>query len=158
MEVLRLEGGTDWGAPNPFQCQSRGPGTAKMELAYASLLEKDETGDIGWLAESWTVEGNDYTFTLRQGAAFQDGQPLTTDDVAFTIDYYNAHPPVSNPLAAGTEACIVDHYTVVDERTITLTVKSPDGTPCPTWAALRSFPAMCGNRWRTPTPIPARAG
>ncbi len=146
VEVLRLEGGTDWGAPNPFQCQSRGPGTAKMELAYASLLEKDETGDIGWLAESWTVEGNDYTFTLREGAAFQDGQPLTTDDVAFTIDYYNAHPPVSNPLAAGTEACIVDHYTVVDERTITLTVKSPDGD---TLSNLGSFEIIPRHVWES---------
>ena len=30
VSTLKLEGGTDWGAPNPFLCQSRGPGTAKM--------------------------------------------------------------------------------------------------------------------------------
>lgn len=146
VEVLRLEGGTDWGAPNPFQCQSRGPGTAKMELVYASLLEKDETGDIGWLAESWTVDGKDYTFTLRQGAAFQDGEPLTADDVAFTIDYYNAHPPVSNPLAAGTDACILEGYTVVDERTITLTVKAPDGD---TLTSLGSFEILPRHVWES---------
>ena len=146
VETLRLEGGTDWGAPNPFQCQSRGPGTAKMELVYASLLEKDETGDIGWLAESWTVDGKDYTFTLRQGAAFQDGEPLTTDDVAFTIDYYNAHPPVSNPLAAGTDACILESYTVVDERTITLTVKAPDGD---TLTSLGSFEILPRHIWES---------
>lgn len=146
VETLRLEGGTDWGAPNPFQCQSRGPGTAKMELVYASLLEKDETGDIGWLAESWTVEGNDYTFTLRQGAAFQDGEPLTADDVAFTIDYYTAHPPVSNPLAAGTDACILDHYTVVDERTITLTVKNPEAD---TLSNLGSFEILPRHVWES---------
>ena len=146
VETLRLEGGTDWGAPNPFQCQSRGPGTAKMELVYASLLEKDETGDIGWLAESWTVDGKDCTFTLRQGAAFQDGEPLTTDDVAFTIDYYNAHPPVSNPLAAGTDACILESYTVVDERTITLTVKAPDGD---TLTSLGSFEILPRHIWES---------
>ena len=52
VQTLRLAGGTDWGAPNPFLHQSRGPGQAKMRLVYASLLEKDETGDVGWLAES----------------------------------------------------------------------------------------------------------
>ena len=32
VDTLRLEGGTDYGAPNPFLHNSRGPGTAKMRL------------------------------------------------------------------------------------------------------------------------------
>ena len=86
VETLRLEGGTDWGVPNPYLHQSRGPGTAKMRLVYGSLLEKDETGDVPWLAERWSMDGNDYTFTLFADAQFQDGAPLTTADVAFTLD------------------------------------------------------------------------
>ena len=73
VETLRLEGGTDWGVPNPYLHQSRGPGTAKMRLVYGSLLEKDETGDVPWLAERWSMDGNDYTFTLFADAQFQDG-------------------------------------------------------------------------------------
>ena len=92
VETLRLEGGTDWGVPNPYLHQSRGPGTAKMRLVYGSLLEKDETGDVPWLAERWSMDGNDYTFTLFADAQFQDGAPLTTADVAFTLDYYQEHP------------------------------------------------------------------
>ena len=101
VETLRLEGGTDWGVPNPYLHQSRGPGTAKMRLVYGSLLEKDETGDVPWLAERWSMDGNDYTFTLFADAQFQDGAPLTTADVAFTLDYYQEHPPVSNSLGVG---------------------------------------------------------
>ena len=71
--------------PNPYLHQSRGPGTAKMRLVYGSLLEKDETGDVPWLAERWSMDGNDYTFTLFADAQFQDGAPLTTADVAFTL-------------------------------------------------------------------------
>ena len=41
--VLREEGG-DFGYPNPFRHQNRGPGFFKMELIYDSLLEKDEKG------------------------------------------------------------------------------------------------------------------
>jgi peptide/nickel transport system substrate-binding protein len=39
------------------------------------------------LAESWhLVDPNTYEFRLRPGVHFQDGSPLTADDVKFTID------------------------------------------------------------------------
>jgi len=39
------------------------------------------------LAESWEVskDGRTWTFTLRQGVQWSDGQPLTVDDVVFTF-------------------------------------------------------------------------
>lgn len=40
------------------------------------------------MAESWRVDGNDYYFTLHEDAKFHDGEPLTADDVVFTVDYY----------------------------------------------------------------------
>jgi peptide/nickel transport system substrate-binding protein len=59
--------------------------------------------DIPWLAESWDIEteeagdgkGNEngngkksvLTFTLRPGLKWQDGRPLTVDDVAFSMRY-----------------------------------------------------------------------
>ena len=143
VDTLRLEGGVDYGAPNPFLHNSRGPGTAKMRLAYGSLLEKDEEGDVPWLAETWSVDGNDYTFTLFGDARFQDGQPLTADDVAFTLDYYREHPPVSNSLGAG-EGWTVDHYTVEDQRTITITVKEADAD---TLSDLGSFVILPRHVW-----------
>ncbi len=122
VDSLKLEGGTDWGVPNPFMHASRGPGNAKKDLVYASLLEQNETEDVSWLAESWSVEGNNYTFTLFNDTQFHDGTPLTTEDVAFSLDYYKEHPPVANSLGNG-ESYIVDHYTIVDAKTITITVK-----------------------------------
>ena len=143
VETLRLEGGTDWGVPNPYLHQSRGPGTAKMRLVYGSLLEKDETGDVPWLAERWSMDGNDYTFTLFADAQFQDGAPLTTADVAFTLDYYQEHPPVSNSLGVG-DGYLVDHYTVVDEQTITITVKEANAD---TLSNLGSFVILPKHIW-----------
>ena len=122
VETLKEEGGTDWGVPNPFLHETRGPGTSKMKLVYGSLLEQDEKGDVSWLAESWSFEGNDYTFTLFDNLTFHDNKPLTTEDVAFTIDYFKENPPVTNSLGAG-DKFIVDHYIIVDEKTITITVK-----------------------------------
>ena len=41
------------------------------------------------LAESWThsSDGLTWTFKIRQGATWQDGQPVTAADVAFTYNY-----------------------------------------------------------------------
>jgi peptide/nickel transport system substrate-binding protein len=40
------------------------------------------------LAESWGIsqDGKIYNFTLRQGLKWHDGQPLTADDVIFTVE------------------------------------------------------------------------
>ena len=109
VETLKLAGGTDWGAPNPYLNMSRGPGQAKMRLVFGSFLEKDETQDVPWLAETWSREGNDYTFTLFADTKFHDGTPLTTEDVAFTLDYYKDFPPVTNTLGAG-DKFLVDFF------------------------------------------------
>jgi peptide/nickel transport system substrate-binding protein len=39
------------------------------------------------LAESWTISNDSkgYTFILRDGVQFHDGEPLTAEDVEFTI-------------------------------------------------------------------------
>ncbi len=41
------------------------------------------------IAESWEVseDGTTWTFKIRQGVKWQDGEPLTAEDVAFTFNY-----------------------------------------------------------------------
>ncbi len=41
---------------------------------------------IGRLAESWEFRGKEWEFKLRKGVKFHDGSPLTSADVAFSID------------------------------------------------------------------------
>ncbi|MEK7872670.1 MAG: ABC transporter substrate-binding protein, partial [Chloroflexota bacterium] len=64
---------------------------------YSALLRRDpqETEKIiPELAESWSAspDGLKYTFVLRKGVKWHDGQPLTTQDVAFSL-MRMAHPP-----------------------------------------------------------------
>ena len=42
------------------------------------------------LAESWSVspEGLTYEFVLRPGAHFHNGEPVTADDVKFSLERY----------------------------------------------------------------------
>ena len=49
----------------------------------------DTTGFQPGLAASWTrVDSLTWRFTLRPGAAWQDGQPVTVDDVIFSFNAY----------------------------------------------------------------------
>ena len=145
VDTLKLAGGTDWGTPSPFLHVSRGPGQSKMRLVFASLLEKDESGDVPWLAESWSMDGLDYTFTLFAGLTFHDGHPLTTEDVAFSVEYFREHPPAANTLGAG-DGFLVDHCTIVDERTITITVREATAD---TLSSLGSAVILPKHIWET---------
>jgi peptide/nickel transport system substrate-binding protein len=51
-------------------------------------FNKDDLSAAPGFATSWTQsdDGLTWTFDIRQGATWQDGQPLTADDVAFTFN------------------------------------------------------------------------
>jgi peptide/nickel transport system substrate-binding protein len=103
----------DWGYPSPYGHYSRGPGYVRMSLIFDTLVWKDQNGYVPALAESWQMEGDDaYIFNLRKGVTWQDGEPFTARDVAFTIDYIKEHPYQwvnSKPIK---DAEALDDYTV----------------------------------------------
>ena len=91
------------------------------------------------LAERWEVDegGVVYTFTLREGITFQDGQPITADDFKYSIER-TTDPELDSgtaPLYLGDivgvrdklngEATEVSGFEVLDERTIRITIDSP---------------------------------
>ena len=58
-------------------------------LLFSGLVRFDERGlPRADLAESWgvTPDGTVYNFAIRPNALWHDGQPVTADDVLFTID------------------------------------------------------------------------
>lgn len=87
--TVRLAGGT-FGFPSPF-AYIGGPGYVQMNFIYDTLLWKDATGKLlPWLATGVhrSSDGLTYTFELRDNVKWQDGRPLTAEDVAFTFDYF----------------------------------------------------------------------
>ena len=63
------------------------------ELIFSSLIQFDDRGlPIGDLAESWGIsqDGTLYNFTLRDEIYWHDGQPVTSNDVLFTIELLRA--------------------------------------------------------------------
>jgi len=77
---------------------SRNPGNAYLteatdllELVYDSLVTIDFAGAYHpQLAETWTVsdDGLTWTFTIHGDATWSDGQPVTAEDVAFSLLAY----------------------------------------------------------------------
>lgn len=64
---------------------------------YSALLRRDPLDTskiIPELAEGWEVspDGTTYTLRIRQGVRWHDGQPVTTEDVAYSL-MRMAHPP-----------------------------------------------------------------
>ena len=58
-------------------------------LVFSGLIKFDSRGlPQPDLAKSWgaTPDGTVYNFTIRSNAVWQDGTPVTSDDVIFTID------------------------------------------------------------------------
>ncbi|MBU3102585.1 ABC transporter substrate-binding protein [Clostridium gasigenes] len=59
-----------------------------MESMFTGMIAPDEKGlPVEALAESYKIseDGKTYSFKLRDGLKFDDGTPLTTEDVAFTF-------------------------------------------------------------------------
>jgi peptide/nickel transport system substrate-binding protein len=73
-------------------------------LLFSGLVRFDAQGNPQPdLAETWgiSLDGYTYNFTLREGLTWHDGQPLTAQDVAFTIDLMrNPDLPVAEDLRA----------------------------------------------------------
>ena len=122
--VLRLPGGGYWGHPSPFGF-NRGPGYMRASLVFDTLVWRDASGQtIPWLATDWSVSEDNltWTFTLRDGVRWQDGQPLTNDDVVFSIEYYKAHPGASWFMAQVSE---IESVTSVGDNQVSIKLVRP---------------------------------
>ena len=81
---------SDMKSVSPFKACC-GPEYEMMMLVYDQLLnfDKDTLGASPGIAESWekNEDATEWTFRLTPGMKWSDGEPVTSEDVKFTIDY-----------------------------------------------------------------------
>ena len=85
---------------NPALAPHNAPDRDISGLVYASLMRYNAEGElVGDLAESYEVleDGRSYLFRLRENLQWEDGTPLTTEDVVFTIELIQ-DPRYGSPL------------------------------------------------------------
>jgi peptide/nickel transport system substrate-binding protein len=89
-----------------------------IEQVYSTLMLLDpEANPIPGLAESYEVseDGLEYTFKLRDGVTFHNGDPLSAEDVKFSFDRLRA--PDSG-YSYGSQVETIDEVEVVDPLTV----------------------------------------
>jgi len=108
----------DWGYPSPYGHYSRGPGYVRMSLIFDTLVWKDGDGFVPALAESWEYLSGEkaYLFHLRDGVTWNDGQPFTARDVAFTFQYIRDHP------YSWVDSSSMKAVEAVDDQTVKITL------------------------------------
>lgn len=92
---------------------------------YDTLVEPDVTGKlVPALAESWTVsaDGLTWTFKLRQGVVFHNGQAFTSKDVKATFDRIGSET-LASPKRS--EFAPIKAITTPDAQTVVFSLKSP---------------------------------
>jgi peptide/nickel transport system substrate-binding protein len=94
-------------------------------MQYATLTDKaaEDFETIPGLAESWegSEDGLTYTYTLREGLMWSDGQPLTAEDVAYTINRSRDEEWLNYSSTTGNLTA-----TAPDERTVVIESSVPD--------------------------------
>jgi ABC-type transport system substrate-binding protein len=99
------------------------------EWLYDSLIRRGPDGnDIAWLAESYSIQTHDdnaavpenltrFIFNILRNITWTDGNPLTAEDVAFTLSYYRDAPgnPLGADLAIMTSAYTPSEFVLVVE-------------------------------------------
>lgn len=115
---------------NPMYAFSVDEG-AVSELLYLGLADfrwNSELGDLEAypsLAEKWewAQDSTSITFYLREGLTWSDGEPLTVDDVVFSLCAYS-DPDVNSKLYGMFDDLYTDSDGMIDEEK-TFVVKSP---------------------------------
>ncbi len=96
-----------------------------LKSVYDTLAEPDMEGRIvPSLAERWEVsaDGLRWTFLLRDGVTFHNGDPFTSDDVRATLVRI-ADPATGSPFAADYSS--IESIETPDARTVVLVLSEP---------------------------------
>lgn len=123
-------------------------GTGNQELmadiVFSGLVDvdSDEVTILPDLATEWTAspDATVYTFKLNPAAVWGDGEPVTADDVIFTIAWSAQNPTafkqipvdmwtnVKGGAAAAGTTTIPEGVKAIDDHTVEITLESPDAT------------------------------
>ncbi|MCC6792998.1 MAG: ABC transporter substrate-binding protein, partial [Thermomicrobiales bacterium] len=92
---------------------------------FSSLVQFDEQlGIIGDLAETWEVtpDGTQYTFHLRSGLTFHNGDPLNANALVYTYQR-TTNPDFASPHA--NKLALITDATATDDLTFAITMSAP---------------------------------
>ena len=114
-------GSTDYTAINPALYEHG----EINSLIFSGLTAHDaENKVVPGLAESWEFDesSNTYTFHLREGVKWHDGEDFTSEDVKFTLETI-MNPDNASEIASNYED--ITNIETPDEQTVLISLKAP---------------------------------
>jgi peptide/nickel transport system substrate-binding protein len=121
--TLRIDNNHDGNSTNPFIATGGLFNSATMMWVYDTLARRDENLEIiPWAAESWEwVDSLTLDVILREGMTFHDGQPVSVDDLVFTVEYAQANAfPTWNAILSR-----IASVEKQDDRTVRFNLSAP---------------------------------
>ncbi len=104
------------------------PSRRIFELVYSNLIGLDaDMQPVPELAESWDIseEGDEYTFYLRDDVYFHNGDHMTSEDVAYSIERILDE---ETGAAARSHIADIENVLTPDDYTIVFELKSPNAS------------------------------
>lgn len=123
-------------------------------LCEQPLRQAPDGTIVPGLADVTSPDDTTYVITIKDGVTFWNGDPVTADDVAFSLGR-NMDPAI--PGFYGAQYANVASIDVTDERTVTVTMKSPDYffrgvlASSSAWIVQKSFVEAAGADFGNPT-------
>ena len=112
--VVSLPGGTPR-VLNPAVQSGVATGMPGTQLFASPLRYDEDWTPQPYLAKSWEVseDGLAVTLHLQENATFHDGEPITSEDVAFSVDVIKEYHPFKSMFAPVTSVDTPDEHTAV---------------------------------------------
>lgn len=91
---------------------------------YETLIKVDTEGEFQpLLASEWGVSDDrlTYTFTLDEAAAFPGGEPVTAEDVVWSVDRFQT----GDNVATQAQLSVLEKVEATDEQTVVFTLSRP---------------------------------
>lgn len=104
--------------------QNTRPATPWVGTVYMPLLYRDKDYELAaGAAESWDVEDGfqTFTFNLRDGMTFHNGDPITSEDVKWTLNWLNDNSDVLSSI----NSFPYESIETPDDTTVVVNMESP---------------------------------
>ncbi len=123
----------DWGTQSFEPRDASGQIMTQHRMVHGWLIAGDENTEfIPGIAESWELspDGLSWTWTIRDGVKFQNGEDLTIDDVLFTLDRHHGPEAAEGALHSifSSQSKSTVSQEITGPNTVVVTQTAPNAT------------------------------